>query len=194
MTTTPSGVFVLKRAFRIRARAVRAMLSLVEVETRSQQIVARLLELPDVRQAQTVFCYVSQGSEVGTHALVRGWLAAGKRVMVPAFDSRRQLYRPVWLHDFDRDLAPGQLGILEPRTSVPADAPADIAIVPGVAFDAQGHRLGHGKGYYDEMLRTFTGVKIALAFECQILPAVPAADRDVPMDVVVTETAVYRRT
>ena len=194
MTTTPSGVFVLKRAFRIRARAVRAMLSAAEVETRSQQIAARLLELPDVRQAQTIFCYVSQGSEVGTHGLIRGWLATGKRVMVPAFDSRRQLYRPVWLHDFDRDLAPGQLGILEPRTFAPAGDAANIAIVPGVAFDAQGHRLGHGKGYYDEMLHSFVGLKIALAFDCQILPTVPATDHDVPMDVVVTETTVYRRT
>ena len=87
-----------------------------------------------------------------------------------------------------------KLGILEPRTFAPADAPADIAIVPGVAFDAQGHRLGHGKGYYDEMLRSFAGLKIALAFNCQMLPTVPATDHDVPMDVVVTETTVYRKT
>lgn len=194
MTAIPPDIFRTKRFLRARASAARAMLSLEEVESRSRQVAARLLELPDVMRVRTIFCYVSHGSEVGTHALIRGWLAEGKRVQVPGFDLEERFYRPVWLQDFDHDLAPGKLGILEPRKFAPAEDAADIAIVPGVAFDAQGHRLGHGKGYYDEMLRSFGGMKIALAFDCQMQPEVPATDCDVPMDVVVTETAVYRRT
>ncbi|MCX7825291.1 MAG: 5-formyltetrahydrofolate cyclo-ligase [Verrucomicrobiae bacterium] len=193
MTTAPLELLRAKRFLRAKSQAARAMLSPAEVEARSRQVAARLLGLPSVAQARTIFCYVSHHSEVATHALIRGWLAEGRRVQVPGFDPQQGLYRPVWLQDFERDLAPGKLGILEPRTFAPAGAPAQIAIVPGVAFDAQGHRLGHGKGYYDEMLRTFAGLKIALAFDCQMQPSVPATERDVPMDVVVTETTVYRR-
>ncbi|MCX6900747.1 MAG: 5-formyltetrahydrofolate cyclo-ligase [Verrucomicrobia bacterium] len=193
MTAAPSNLFAEKRALRERVLALRGALSADEVARRSRQIAMRLLALPAVREAQTIFCYLSHGNEVQTHQLVRDWLAAGKHIHVPAYHAEQRRYQPSHICDLERDLAAGKLGILEPHTRRTPDRPADVAIVPGVAFDAQGHRLGYGKGFYDEMLKHFGGLKIAVAFDCQIQPSVPHAPKDVPMDVVVAENAVYWR-
>ena len=182
-----------KRALRERMLAVRDALAPDEVTWRSEQIAARLLALPEVQRAGTIFCYLSFGNEVATHALMRYWLSDGRRVLVPVFDIERRCYRPTVLRDLDCDLAAGRFGILEPRTFTPPDGHADIAIVPGLAFDTTCQRLGFGKGYYDAMLREFAGVKIGLAFDCQVVPAVPVTEQDVVMDFIVTETQVLRR-
>ncbi len=182
-----------KRAMRAQMLAMRDPLTPDEVARRSEQIAAQLLALPEVRRAGTIFCYLSFGNEVATHALLRYWLADGRRVFVPVFDVERRSYRPSMLRDLDGDLAAGRYGILEPRTFTPPDGHADVAVVPGLAFDAAGRRLGFGKGYYDAMLGEFGGVKIGLAFDCQMVPAVPAAEHDVTMDFIVTETRALRR-
>ncbi|MFA7006859.1 MAG: 5-formyltetrahydrofolate cyclo-ligase, partial [Verrucomicrobiia bacterium] len=176
-----------------RILVLRGALFADEVARRSGQIATRLLTLPAVREAQTIFCYLSHGNEVQTHQLVRDWLAAGKHIHVPAYHAEQRRYQPSHICDLERDLAAGKLGILEPHTRRTPDRPADVAIVPGVAFDAQGHRLGYGKGFYDEMLKHFGGLKIALTFDCQMQPSIPHVPKDVPMDAVVTESAVYWR-
>ncbi|MBI5687370.1 MAG: 5-formyltetrahydrofolate cyclo-ligase [Verrucomicrobia bacterium] len=193
MTAASSNIAAEKRTMRERVLALRGALSPDEVSRRSRLIVARLLELPAVKQAETIFCYLSHGNEVQTHQLVRNWLDAGKHIHVPAYHTEQRHYRPSHIRDLDRDTVAGKLGILEPHTRRTPDRPADVAIVPGVAFDAQGHRMGYGKGFYDEMLKQFGGRKIALAFDCQIQPSVPHAPKDVPMDAVVTESTVYWR-
>jgi len=193
VSAAPSSLVAGKRALRERVLAFRCALPAEDVARRSRSVAARLLELPAVQRAETIFCYVSHECEVETHQLVRDWLAAGKRVHVPAFDAQQRCYQPSPIGDFDRDLAVGKMGILEPRARTAPDGPADVAIVPGVAFDAQGHRLGYGKGFYDDMLKHFRGPKIALAFDCQMQPAVPHGANDVPMDAVVAESAVYWR-
>jgi 5-formyltetrahydrofolate cyclo-ligase len=193
VTATTSHLLAEKRAMRERVLAVRNALSPAEVAHRSRQAVARLLELPAIGKAEVIFCYLSHGCEVETHPLVRNWLAAGKHIHVPAYHAEQKHYRPSHIRDLDLDTMAGKLGILEPHTRKTPDRPADVALVPGVAFDAQGHRLGYGKGFYDEMLKQFNGLKIALAFDCQIQPAVPHAPKDVPMDVVVSESTVHWR-
>lgn len=193
MSATPSNLVAEKRLLRERVLALRDALSETEMGRRSRLVTARLLELEAVRRAQTIFCYLSCKNEVETHQLVRDWLAAGKRIQVPAYDAQQRRYQPSPVDDFDRDLLAGKLGILEPRKRMAIAGPSDIAIVPGVAFDARGHRLGYGKGFYDDMLKHFQGPKIALAFDCQMLPEVPQGEGDVAMDAVVAESAVYWR-
>lgn len=193
MSVSSSNLVVEKRALRERALALRRALAAEDVTRRSRLAVSRLLELPAIRQAETIFCYLSHDNEVETLQLVRDWLAGGKHIHVPAFDAKQRRYHACPINDFDRDLAPGMLGILEPRSRAVASRPADIAIVPGVAFDAKGRRLGYGKGFYDDMLRCFTGLKIALSFDCQMQPVVPHAKKDVLMDAVVTESAIHWR-
>ena len=106
-----------------------------------------------------------------------------------------------WLEDVD-ELAPRTLGILEPTREIRRRrerrvnvTTLDLIVVPGVAFDRRGGRIGHGKRYYDKLLRNArSGTSIiALAFECQIFPEVPMLDHDIFMDKVATERAVYKR-
>lgn len=193
VSATAHNLTAEKRALRERVLALRGALSPEEVSRRSGLIAERLLELPAVKQAEAIFCYVSHGNEVQTRQLVRDWLAAGKHIQVPAYHAEQRRYQPSHICDLERDLKPGKLGILEPHTRRTPHRTADVAIVPGVAFDAQGHRLGYGKGFYDGMLKHFAGLKVALAFDCQMLAAVPHGDNDVPMDAVVTETRIHWR-
>lgn len=194
MKSSPTSLLAEKQALREQMRAQRNALGADEVAERSRAVAARLLLLPEIHKAGAIFVYLSYKNEVDTHGLVIKWLAAGKRVCVPAFDAARRCYRPCELHDFDRDLVAGKLGILEPREAMSCAEPADAAIVPGLAFDARGHRLGYGKGYYDRMLAMFGGVKIGLALDFQMQPAVPVGASDVTLDIVVSESEVYRRT
>jgi len=154
------------------------------VRTASAAIARRLATLPPFQAAQRLSIYVSTGNEVETHELIRQLLAQGREVAVPVFrDGRYELGR---LEDFDADLQPGHWGIGEPRVVRAAGEP-QVWVVPGVAFDRHGHRLGHGKGYFDRLLAGRPGVKIGLAYEFQVVPAVPVTADDVRLDFIVTE-------
>jgi 5-formyltetrahydrofolate cyclo-ligase len=169
-------------------------------EVCSATIFQRLVQLPQFTSAETVLCYVSFRSEVSTHAFIQRLWADRKRVVVPYCKARHlELFR---LTSFD-DLAPGTLGILEPRPDLREEShrranvnEIDLLVIPGLAFDRQGGRLGYGKGYFDRLLlgaRT-DSLLAALAFECQLFDAVPMQPYDVRVDAVVTEAGIYRRT
>ena len=118
--------------------------------------------------------------------MIRRALAAGKRVVLPKVKGKELgLFE---IKNFDRDISSGAWGIPEPRESAPAGlAEVDVVIVPGAAFDEQGNRLGYGAGFYDKLLSEFKKPTIALAFEEQIAPKVPADPHDVPVKKIVTE-------
>ncbi|PRR68698.1 5-formyltetrahydrofolate cyclo-ligase [Neomoorella humiferrea] len=173
-------------------------------ETKSEIIYNKLTGLPAWQQAEVVMSYVSFGSEVTTHALIKGALAVGKRVAVPLCVREGRCLIPSEIFAFPDDLRPGTWGILEPRQEClrPLDPQLiDLVIVPGVAFDRKGNRLGYGAGYYDRFLKTLRpgAAIIALAFSEQIVPDVYAEDHDLPVDMVVTDEEVinccgyYRR-
>ena len=103
--------------------------------------------------------------------------------------------RAVLIRDPDRDLFPGFKGIREPDPDSLRQLSADdldLIIVPGVAFDSSGNRLGMGKGYYDRFLKHLrpSALKIALAFENQIVASIPWDDNDIKMDMIITEERV----
>jgi 5-formyltetrahydrofolate cyclo-ligase len=163
----------------------------------SGRIFARLFELPAYQQARTVMLYIGIRGEVRTREHVPGILAGGRRVVVP-FCQGHELGLFL-LHDLS-ELEPTRFGLWEPPPAMQAQAnrrcdvkDLDLIVVPGVAFDRRGGRLGHGKAYYDRLLhnaRPGTSL-VGLAFECQVFPAVPTGKRDVFMDLVITETGVY---
>ncbi|NQU10131.1 5-formyltetrahydrofolate cyclo-ligase [bacterium] len=160
------------------------------VRAHSAAVARRLAEWSGLAAAHCIFAYVSLGAEIDTHPLIRGWLAAGRRVCVPVFDRATRTYRAIELHDFDADLRPGFFGILEPRPGVGEPvAPADweAVIVPGLAFDPAGNRLGHGRGHFDRLLGPTAARKVALAHAFQLVPAVPTAHHDVAVAVIITE-------
>lgn len=164
-----------------------------EKEALSRRIVQRLFSLPAYQSAQTVLFYVDVRSEVRTRWAFPEVLAADKDLVVPyCVGSELELFRLRGLEE----LRPGRFGILEPeprlrdrpeRKVLPGEL--DLLIVPGVAFDRTGGRLGHGMGFYDRLLSRIRpeAAKIGLAFECQIVPAVPTEPHDVPLDTIITE-------
>ena len=151
-----------------------------------------------MKTARTLLVYVSKSPELSTHELIQ-WLLVQpeRRVCVPAFEKKRQRYIASWLRDFEHDLEVGRFGILEPKAEAerPVDwADIEVAIVPVLAFDKRGHRLGRGGGHFDEILTKVAGKKIGLAFDCQIVESVPTEPHDVSVDIVVTENRVIHAT
>ena len=170
--------------------------ALTDRASRTQAIEARLRALDEFGPASTIASYIGVGEEVGTTALLEDALARGVTVAVPWRDGNDLHLARIASLD---ELVPVSFGLLEPpddlaRTRLLPPEDAGLLLIPGVAFDRKGGRLGHGKGFYDRLLeRAGTGpLRIALCFECQLVEQVPMVAGDEPMDLVVTEDAVYR--
>lgn len=163
----------------------------------SQHICEQFASLPEYAAARTVMCFVDVRTEVRTRQFLPEALTHGKRIVIPyCVEGDLELFL---LESMD-ELAVGMYKILEPKTELrglPAKQVGveeiDLIMVPGVAFDRRGGRMGHGKGYYDKLLEhARPGVPlVALAFECQLFDEIPTAAHDVYMDKIITERAVY---
>ncbi len=133
--------------------------------------------------------FASFRSEVETGPMIRRALASGKRIILPKVAGKELFLFEI--RDFDKDVSSGAWGISEPRGTARVRLDdIDIIIVPGAAFDRQGNRIGYGAGFYDRLLAEFKKPTIAIAFEEQIVPALPADPHDVPMKKIVTEKRV----
>lgn len=196
MTATLSEFLQKKQALREAAHAARN--AQTNKDELSQQICGAFMSLPEYQAAKTVMFYIDVRSEVRTRHALPAALASGKKIIVPWCNDQGEL-ELFHLATMD-ELAIGMYKILEPKTELrslpekqakPTDL--DIVMVPGVAFDRRGARMGHGKGYYDKLLqhaRPDTPL-IALAFECQLFPEIPTAAHDIFMDKIITETNAY---
>ncbi|MEW6327888.1 MAG: 5-formyltetrahydrofolate cyclo-ligase [Thermodesulfobacteriota bacterium] len=181
-----------KAELRRRILRLRNSLSPLERKTCSEAIAARLMALPEWNQARGVFLYVSLRSEAETQHIIEAALEQDKVVAVPYTDYERGVIVPSVLKDLKYDLAPRRFGLLEPRdTSLRPLSPEDIdiTVVPGCVFDPRGGRIGYGMGFYDRFLPNLPGssLKVALAYEIQIVPLVPLDEHDCLMDMIVTE-------
>ena len=157
---------------------------------------SHLTALPGYRAAATVLWYVAMPSEVATVPGIEAALAEGRRVAVPWCDGDDLA---LWRIEAVDELEPGTWGIPEPPAASRRDperqvaaAEVELAVVPGLAFDRRGRRLGHGKGYYDRFLVRSPAVRAGLCYAAQVFPEVPAGPRDAVMDFVVTEEGAYR--
>lgn len=197
MAGDPQQLGERKSAFRRAARAARKAQS--DRDALSRTICRRAAALLEYASARVVLLYVDCRSEVRTGPLVDAALAAGRRMAVPyCVDGQLQLFE---LRSTD-ELAAGMYGIREPREDLRALLDRrigvehiDALVVPGVAFDRRGARLGQGMGYYDKLLpgRRADAFTIGLAYECQVFHKLPTAPHDIAVDCVVTEAEVYRR-
>ena len=176
-----------KRALRKRVLAVRDALDPEERRARSAALLARLLDLPQWKRARTVHLFASFGSEVDTLPLLRALLAEGRRAVLPRVAGRRLLQH--CLLRYEADLVPGAYSIPEPGPRCPELPPAEVelVLVPGVAFDRSGGRLGYGGGFYDAFLAACQAPRVALAFALQLVPRVPREAHDLGVHAVVTE-------
>ncbi len=171
---------------------VRNNLTAAQVAEKSQNIAARLLDLEEYRRSRSIMTYLDFRNEVQTGDIIVKSLAAGKKVAVPVTDTAGHRLIPSLLLNYPGDLQPGVWGIPEPGPQAlrPLDPEElDLVIVPGVAFDTAGNRLGFGRGFYDRFLPT-TGpgtVFAALAYEFQVLPDVCPGPHDIPVHIILTE-------
>lgn len=161
-------------------------------EERSRAIQRQVLALPEYRRARRLLLYLSQGSEVDTWPLLDRALAQGRAVYAPrCLDGQGNM---AFYRVFSReDLAPGRFGLLEP---IPGRCPplergqGDLCLVPGLAFDREGYRLGYGKGYYDCFLAAQPVRTVGLCFEALLLPRLPRGPFDRQVARLVTEAGV----
>lgn len=166
-----------------------------ELDKLSSEIVAKLIQLPEVRAAQTVSTYLNIGSEVRTSGIVDWLLANQKEVIIPITDKANKRLIFSELRDRKTDLQRGTFGILEPkperRIVVPLEQ-ADLTLVPGVAWDLRGYRIGYGGGYYDRSIGAAQNQvqTIGLSYEFQIIERVPNNPLDKRVNKLATEDRV----
>ena len=150
-----------------------------------------LLEKQTVwREAQSIFFYAPLPEELDILAVLKDSLAAGKTVALPRFDPASNRYVACRVRDLDGDVLNGRFGIREPAERCPSLelTRLDLTLVPGLAFDAQGRRLGRGKGFYDELLASIGGITCGVAFDEQILDEIPIEPHDVRVHCILTPT------
>ncbi len=182
-----------------------------EIVQKSAAIREKVLSMPELEQAELVCMYLSYGKEVDTRPLVAQLVAMGKRVAVPKVlgPGAMEFYCIQSL----ADCVPGAYGILEPKGGLTVVSP-DVAmlpdmtdtkaealqsreahpvmLLPGLAFDHNGARMGYGGGYYDRYLARYPQlIKIALAYEFSVLAKLPIEPHDIPVDYIITEEQIW---
>lgn len=184
-----------KRKLRSKIEKQRRQFSRDWVNSKSSIIINHLKKLPEFQSAQTIHCYVAWRNEVNTHGLIKELLQMGRTVVVPVVDLLNHSLLHSKITDFS-DLKPGTFGILEPTKTqlLPIKLSVlDLIIVPGVAFDLTGHRIGFGGGYYDEFLRKVKTTKIGLTFHFQIVDKIPTQNQDQRVDIIISEKGVFKK-
>ncbi len=190
----------------------RRALALEEIVQKSASVREAVLAMPEVEQTELVCMYLSYGREVDTRPLVAQFAAMGKRVAVPKVlgPGAMEFYYIQSL----ADCVPGAYGILEPKegltvvqpdfvlTSDIADVTAgvmqekisrSVMLLPGLAFDQNGARMGYGGGYYDRYLTSYPQfTKIALAYEFSVFSKLPTEPHDIPVDYIITEEKIWK--
>lgn len=176
-----------------RLRAERIQMSERAVREKSLRIYRRLIDMPAYQLARRLACYVSIENEVDTITVIQKAIGSGKQVGVPVTREDGDM-------DFQAilglsDLRPVQYGLREPVPNpkqVLLPHTIDLVLIPGIAFDRHGHRIGSGGGYYDRFLTRTDAVRIGLSYGFQIIDRVPAEPHDVKMDWIITENEVIR--
>lgn len=189
-----------KKALRARLKAERRELGPVLRGEADAAIATRVRKLPEWEAAPVVLAYLSMADEVDTRGLVRDAWAAGKRVAAPRVAGERVMEWH-WIEP-GGVLETSAYGIEEPLASpdtfvdVAGLPAASLALVPGLAFDAGGHRLGYGGGFYDAFLDGFTGVSIGLCRNVSLVQSLAALGclepHDLAVSLVVTDARVVR--
>jgi 5-formyltetrahydrofolate cyclo-ligase len=148
----------------------------------------QLLQAAWLRGANAILIYASLRDEIDLSIALDS--LGEKRLALPRYDKIRQTYCAALLSGSIRDLPTGQFGIPEPppdAETIPLNA-LDVVLVPGVAFDRAGRRLGRGLGFYDRLLAEVPGIKCGVAYDWQIVPELPAEPHDISVDFIVTPT------
>ena len=174
-------------------RSERVQMSERVVREKSLRIYHRLIDMPAYQLARCIACYVSIKNEVDTKTVIQKAIDSGKQVGVPVtredgdmdFQAIEGLNDLRSVHYGLREPVPDLQKVLLPHT-------IDLILIPGIAFDRRGHRIGSGGGYYDRFLARTEAVRIGLSYAFQIVDRVPAEPHDVKMDLIITENEVIK--
>ena len=160
----------------------------------NSKILQQVVNLPEYKKAESIFCYLTFQSEVDTLPIIKQAMLDGKRVAVPKVNGdEMDFYEITSLSDCEE----GTFHIMEPVTNKlmePAKHMTTLMLVPGLAFDANRNRMGYGKGYYDKYFEKYGKdrfIRAALAYDLQVIHEVPCNHLDVQMNYVITESRIY---
>ncbi len=178
----------------IRTTILQKRLSLTpnEIKEKSQQIFNHLFHSSEYIKSSKIMFYVSTKSEVQTEEIIKASIKEKKKVFVPIIAKDSVNLLPSRILNYDQELTRGSMGIREPKQEYLRLSPPEeleLIILPGVAFDMRGNRIGRGKGYYDNFLKKINPSThlIALSFEIQIVDHIPALENDIPVHKIITE-------
>ncbi|MBW2992053.1 5-formyltetrahydrofolate cyclo-ligase [Candidatus Woesearchaeota archaeon] len=181
-----------KQTIRKKINSERKTLHPSLVSEKSRKIIERLKKLDEYRNAKTIMPYLSLDIEVNTKEFIKNELKEKNKTIIVPFIEKNNIQISK-LNDFN-ELKQGKYNILEPIKKQKYNKNIDIIIVPGVAFDENCSRIGFGKGYYDRFLEKYKNtLKIALAFEEQIINNIPKEPHDKKVDMIITEKRIMRR-
>lgn len=165
----------------------RKVLTTDEIHEKSIAICEKLLEINAFKNAKTIMIFMSAFKEPDTIPIIKNIFRLSKKVVVPVTDQQTKIITPSYINCLD-DMIAGAYNILEPQIIKSAPLCAiDLVIVPGIAFDKNGNRLGFGEGYYDKFLKNYKKIKIGICYDFQLLDKLPADEHDIPMDIILTE-------
>jgi 5-formyltetrahydrofolate cyclo-ligase len=189
--------FRAKRELRKRMRSVRATIPPAAIAQRSRSIIDRLVTLDAWPSAKTVALFMSLPDEVQLAELIRIAREEHKRVALPVVieGATALTFRAPFDGAVDHAMVTSPFGIQEPAEDAPTVAPEeiDLVIVPALAIDPRGHRIGYGAGFYDHTLTLMTrALRVAVAFDFQLIAEVPIRADDVPVTWIVTDARVMR--
>lgn len=181
-----------KQELRQQMRQSRQSIPVGERAAQNAAIARRVLAEPAFQQAQTVFCYCSTAEEIDTYPILRQALAQGKCLCLPrTLGQGRMEARQITALT---ELVPASYGILEPGCECPVISPEqiDLCIIPCLAADCRGYRLGYGGGYYDRFLPRTHAVRLLLCAQARLFPRLPSQEHDIACDIILTESQVIR--
>jgi len=182
----------MKKKQRKEFKEKRDLLSLEEIMDKSAEIKEKLFSVKDLWKAKKVMVYISFKSEVRTREIILDLLMRKKKVIIPVIDFKKEKIHLSELKDFNKELVSNKFGLFQPSEEFFRSfnkKELDFIIVPGIAFDEKGNRLGFGKGYYDKFLKGISKKVpvVALAFEEQIGNKIHCEKHDISMHKIITE-------
>jgi 5-formyltetrahydrofolate cyclo-ligase len=181
-----------KRGIREKISITLSELSESELAYKTKAVENRLFEFANFFESKIVLLYVNNVNEVNTELIIEKSLKLNKIVILPAINTKNHEIKLLKIDDVKTGLKVGSRGILEPDAEkckvVPVEC-IDIAIIPGIAFDEKGSRIGSGDGYYDRLIPQLpiTARKVGIAFEDQIIKQIPTESHDRHVDIIITE-------
>ncbi len=180
-----------KQSIRREILSVRSSLTKDEVNKRSKLIFENLKKFPIFLSANVIHTYISsKKNEVDTVEIIKYLLSSGKKVIVPVVDKERKILLHSELESLS-ELKPSTFGILEPEIIKEVDIERiDLVLVPAVAVDRRGNRIGFGGGYYDKFLNQVRCPKVALVYDFQVVEEIIPSPGDVPVDFIITENEI----